>query len=282
MPDKLATADAKAAAVAARQHGVITTSQLFACGINREAASHRVRVGRFHRVHRGVYAVGHRGLGSEGRWLAAVLACGEGAVLSHISAAGLWELLPPVLAPVHVTVPTAAGRSRRPGVRIHRSPCLLLGATTIHHRIAVTTPARTLADLRRSIPPHEYRGARREAEYRGLDLGGLRTDGTRSEPEGHFLAFCRRHRIPAPETNAPVGRFTVDFLWPQQRLVVETDAWVSHRGSQAFEDDHERDLELRARGYHVRRFTHRQVRGSPQAVADALRKALGAGSSAYC
>lgn len=195
-------------------------------------------------------------------------------MLSHVSAAGLWELLPPVLAPVHVTLATDAGRSRRPGIRLHRSSHLPVDATTRHNRIAVTTPARTLVDLRRAVSPAEYRQALREAAYRDLDLGPISHDGTRSEPERSFLRFCRRYGLPAPRVNVALGRFTVDFIWPSERLVVETDAWVSDRGSQAFEDDHERDLELRARGYRVRRFTHRQVRESPHAVAAALREAL--------
>jgi len=274
MPDKPATCEAEAAAIAARQHGVITSAQLAACGIGREAASYRARVGRLRRVHRGVYAVGHCGLGSEGRWLAAVLACGEGAVLSHLSAAGLWELLPPLLAPVHVTIPTDAGRSRRPGIRLHRSAHLPKNATTRQHGIAVTTPARTLAELRSTVPPAAFRQAVREAAYRNLDLGATHNDRTRSDLERDFLRLCRRHRLPAPEPNVRIGRFTVDFLWRRQRLVVETDAWSTHRGSQAFEDDHERDLELVAWGYRVRRFTRRQVEEQPQAVASSVRAAL--------
>ena len=156
-------------------------------------------------------------------------------MLSHLSAAGLWELLPPLLAPVHVTVPTDAGRSRRPAIRLHRSPHLPVDAVTHHRGIAATTPARTLADLHRTIPAAEYRQALREAAYRGMDLTDIEHDGIRSEPERRFVAFCRRRHIPAAEANQPIGRFTVDFLWRTERLVVETDAWSSHRGSQAFE-----------------------------------------------
>jgi len=269
-----ANRDAEIAKIAASQHGVVTIAQLRAAGISSDAAEHQARAGRLHRVHRGVYAVGHRGLGSEGRWLAAVLACGEGAVLSHESAAGLWELLPPLLAPVHVTIPTDAGRSRRPGIRVHRSPHLPQDATTRQHGIAVTTPARTLADLRSTVPAAAFRQALREAAYRNLDLGEIAHDGTRSDPERAFLRLCRRHRLPRPDLNVRIGRFTVDFLWREQRLVVETDAWSSHRGAQAFEDDHERDLELGSLGYRVLRFTRKQVEGRPEAVAASVRGAL--------
>ena len=202
-------------------------------------------------------------------------------MLSHLSAAGLWELLPPLLAPVHVTVPTDGGRSRRPGIRLHRSPHLPVDATTHQHSIAVTTPARTLKDLRGVLPARKYRQAVREAAYRNLDLGHIVHDRTRSDPERDFVRLCRRHHLPGPEVNVPIGRFTVDFLWPTERLVVETDAWSSHRGDQAFEDDHERDLELEARGYRVRRFTRLQLENRPEDVVASVRRALLAGLSGH-
>jgi very-short-patch-repair endonuclease len=265
------------AAIASRQHGVITIAQLRRAGIDKSGVSRRVRAGRLHRVHRGVYAVGHAGLSREGRWMAAVLACGEGAVLSHGSAAQLWQLLPPAQAPIHVTLPAASGgRSPRPGLRIHRSS-LPRTDTTTRSRIPATTPARTLADLKQSVPPATLRKAIREAEYRGLDLGGLPTDRTRSELERAFLALCRRHRLPEPEVNVRVGRFTVDFLWREQRFAVETDGYAAHRGRQAFEDDRDRELELELAGIHLRRFTSDQVTQRPGLVARAVNAALRAG-----
>ena len=113
----------------------------------------------------------------------------------------------------------------------------------------------------------------------GLDLAGLPTDGTRSDPEADFLRLCRRHRLPPPEVNQPIGRYTVDFLWRAEQLVVEVDAWSSHRGRQAFEDDHKRDLFLLARGYRVLRFTAGQISRDPAAVAAAVRDALAARTS---
>jgi hypothetical protein len=136
MREETANRDVAVARIAARQHGIITHSQLIAVGVPRSAISRRLAAGRLHRRHRGVYAVGHRALGNEGRWLAAVLACGEGAVLSHRSAAELWRLLDPKPGPVHVTLPTNAGRRQRNGLRIHRSPHLPNTATT-RHRIAL-------------------------------------------------------------------------------------------------------------------------------------------------
>src|SRR6187200_3214926 len=124
MPNKSDTPDAAAALIAARQHGVVTAKQLAAAGLGRTAISERVKRGRLHRIHRGVYAVGHRGLSLDGRFIAAVLACGEGAVLSHGSAAVLWELLKPLDGPVHVSVPTTNGLNQHRGIHLHRCPSL--------------------------------------------------------------------------------------------------------------------------------------------------------------
>jgi very-short-patch-repair endonuclease len=206
--------------------------------------------------------------------MAAVLACGKGAVLSHRCAAELWALLPPTTGTVHVTVPGNGGRDQRRDVRLHRSPSLTDTAATLHKRIDVTTPARTLADLRRTIDPALYRKAVREAEFRNLPLGDTPSDRTRSELAAAFLRLCRRHRLPVPRVNARIGRFTVDFVWPEQALVVETDGYAAHRGRQAFDDDHARELELHALGYRVRRFTDRQVDRQPRAVAAAVKRAL--------
>jgi very-short-patch-repair endonuclease len=208
--------------------------------------------------------------------MAATLACGEGAVLSHRSAAELWNLLPPTKGIVHVTVPAWHGRKKRPGILLHRSPLLQKEATIRRNGIAVTTTARTLADLGRTAPAGTLRAATRQAEYLGLDLGETPTDHTRSELESAFLRLCRRHRLPEPEANVRVDRFTVDFLWRPQRLVVEVDGWTAHRGRQAFEDDHQRDLELRARGLRVLRFTARQIQRHPAVVATSVRTKLGA------
>lgn len=116
--------DAGGARVAARQHGVITVAQLQEVGLDKSAISRRVKSGRLHRIHQGVYAVGHRGLSLHGRFMAAVLACGEGAVLSHGSAAVLWKLLKPLEGPVHVSTPTTTGLKKRSGIHLHRTQAL--------------------------------------------------------------------------------------------------------------------------------------------------------------
>ena len=308
MPYKIDTADAEVARIAARQHGVIATKQLAEAGLGRMAVSERSRNGRLHRLHQGVYAVGHSGLNLHGRFMAAVLACGEGAVLSHVSAAVLWGFLKPIDGPVHVSTPHTSGRARRRGIHLHRSPSLAgvthasssltepspspsyppqAGGrrgrlsprpTTHRHNIPVTTVNRTLQDLRATnfLPPHLLRRATRQAELAGNRLEGIATDRTRSDLESLFLALIAPHRdrIPAPEVNVQLGRHEVDFLWRSQRLVVETDSWTYHRGSAAFYSDGERDLELRSQGFTVLRYTDEQLENEPERVVADVRRAL--------
>ncbi|TMK58818.1 MAG: DUF559 domain-containing protein [Actinobacteria bacterium] len=296
MPYKVDTPDAEVSRIAAGQHGVVTAKQLAAVGMGRMAISERSRNGRLHRIYRGVYAVGHRGLSLHGRFMAAVLACGPGAVLSHVSAAVLWELLKPIDGPVHISVPSASGRSRRPGIHLHRTPSLnphpepspspsysqqeggrrgrLL--VTHRHNIPVTTVARTLEDLRSTsfLEPHLLRRATRQAELKGYRLEHLATDRTRSDLETLFLDIVHRYGLPHPEVNVKLGRWTVDFLWRDQRVVVETDFWTYHRGSVAFQDDHARDLDLRSAGYTALRYDDTQLESEPDRVAADIAVAL--------
>jgi very-short-patch-repair endonuclease len=264
--------DTLIAQVAARQHGLVTTAQLEEIGLASGTITAWARAGRLHRIHRGVYAVGHAGLSLPGRWMAAVLACGPGAVLSHRSAAFLWRMLKPTEGPVHVTVPPTGGRAQRKGLVIHRAT-LIAKDTMAKAGIPLTSPTRTLLDLRRSVPGNEYRTAMRQAEFERLPIE-LPTDGTRSEQERRFLALCRRHRLPPPEPNQRLGPWTVDFLWRPERLVVETDSWSAHGGRVAYAEDRERDLWLKLRGYDVVRFTNEQLRREPAAVASAVRQLL--------
>jgi very-short-patch-repair endonuclease len=178
--------------------------------------------------------------------------------------------------PIHVTVNGDGGRKKRPGLRIHRSRTLAPRDITRRHGIAVTTPARTIDDIRGEIEPHLFRRALRQAElagYRVPHLGRVRR--TRSDLELLFLALCDDHGLPRPLVNRHVHGPRVDFYWPEQRLVVETDSWDYHRGSVAFEDDHARDLDLRAHGIATRRYTGDQLEAAPEAVVPDLRRALG-------
>jgi very-short-patch-repair endonuclease len=264
------------AKIAGRQHGVITVAQLRQAGLGEAAVRRQVAAGRLHRLHRGVYAVGHRSLSWRGRWLAAVLAAGDGAVLSHSSAAALWEFLRPISGPVHVTIGVAVHRQSRPGLVIHRSRTLSRRDVTRRHGIAVTNPARTIEDIRREVAPYLFRRALRQAELGGHRVPHLgTTKRTRSDLELLFLALCEEHDLPRPEVNVMVGTHRVDFLWREHRLAVETDSWEYHRGSVAFADDHARDLALHAEGFKVRRYTGEQLEGAPRAVARDLRDALG-------
>jgi hypothetical protein len=199
---KSAKTDARVASLASGQHGVITYAQLRGQGVSRGDIEGRVRRGALHRVHQGVYAVGHPGLSRGGRYMAALLAVGDGAVLSHASAAVLWGgLLPPNKVeepPVHVSLPSPNGRCRRDGIAIHRT-AFAPGDLSRRARIPLTTPNRTLLDLRRSniLEPKLLRKAIGQAQHRRLRLDPrLRRDRTRSGLEKDFRAFVRRHRLP--------------------------------------------------------------------------------------
>jgi very-short-patch-repair endonuclease len=270
MRNKVATLgpDARIARLAQRDHGVLATPELLACGLTRQGIHRRARSGHLHALHRGVYAVGHLGLSKRGRWLAAVKACGPGAVLSHQSAAQLWELLPTCPGPIHVTVP--AQRHPRPvrGISVHRSRTLSPRDTTRRYRIPVTTPVRTVLDLRRVLPRDQWEGAVDRARGKGVDVADVIDEApTRSALERKFLRLCRRYRIPAPRVNIQVGGFLVDFLWPESRLIVEVDGYEFHSGRASFEGDRARDADLTAHGYRVLRFTYRQVTHEPARVA---------------
>jgi hypothetical protein len=237
MAKESANPDAVLAALARRQHGVIAFQQLLAAGLGPSSVALRVSAGRLHRLHRGVYAVGHQALTHRGRWLAAVLACGPGAALSHTDAAALWLLLPPDNhpGPVHVTVPGSGGRRRRNGIVVHRSGTLTSAEITRRHSIRVTRPARTIADLAQVLGKERVEAAADRARVLGYYVGERREAPSRSRLERRFLVLCRRHRLPEPEVNVWVGPDRVDFLWREERLVVETDGFETHRTRAAFE-----------------------------------------------
>jgi very-short-patch-repair endonuclease len=213
--------------------------------------------------------------------MAAVLACGDGAVLSHTSAAELWGMRrrprrasEPAPA-VHVTIPRTSGVRKRKGIVLHRSSTLIAMQCTRRDGIPVTTPARTLCDLRALLSPAQFSAALREAEFLRLPIDDeFESDGTRTDLEQLMLALCRRHRLPQPEVNVKVDRFEVDFLWRAKRLVAEVDGWESHRTRSAFEEDRSRDARLKLLGYEVVRFTWRQLTRDPVGTAKTLRTLL--------
>lgn len=150
---------------------------------------------------------------------------------------------------------------------------------TMRHGIPVTTVQRTIDDLHGAVPPWLVRRARRQAELRGWRLKGAEGRKTRSDLEEEFLALYRRHGLPLPEANVKIGRWEVDFVWWEQRLVVEADSFAYHRGSVSFHDDHARDLDLRQRGFTVLRFSERQLEEEPERVVADVARALRMGAS---
>jgi len=201
-------------------------------------------------------------------------------VLSHRSAAALWDLLRPYRGAIDVSTPARSGRSKRDGIRLHRRAALGAGPTTRRFDIPVTTPAQTVEDLRSTVPQYLWRRAVRQAELAGFQLGaGIESDRTRSDIEGDFLQICCRAGLPEPEINVKIGRWTVDFLWRGARLVVETDSYRYHRGKIAFQDDHTRELELRQRGFEVRRFDERQIEEESDQITADLAVRLGRAAS---
>jgi very-short-patch-repair endonuclease len=291
--------DAAIGALAARQWGVVARSQLLDAGLSRTVIRARVRDARLLPLHPGVYAVGHAQLRREGHWLAAVLAVGPGAVLSHRDAAGLHDLRPANHARIDVT--TAADRRSTARIHIHRTRSLDAQDIATVHGIPVTTVARTLVDLAGQLPRDHLARAVKEAERgRVFDLTAVeaamaRTRGRRgaghqalrdaieehvalgfsatdSALEDAFLRLVRDGGLPSPAANALIEGFRVDAAWRAPRVAVELDGWHHHHTRHAFERDRRRDATLTAAGWRVVRFTYRQVTARPDDVTQTLRR----------
>lgn len=293
--------DRAIAAVAERQHGIVARSQLTSLGLGRRAIAHRLECGRLHAVHRGVYAVGHRVLSQQGRWMAAVLASGPGAALSHEAAAASWGLRTTARSRIDVTAP--AKRGSRRGIRFH-SAVLPADEVTVAGGVPVTTPPRTLLDLAGAVRPHALARAVDEAEAlrltdvlsladlvdrhptsrgvaalrRILAAGGLGAAITRSELEDRFLGFLDDAGLPRPAVNALLelrgGPVEADCVWHGARVVAELDGYAHHGTRAAFERDRARDRRLQAAGWRVIRITWRQLHDEPGAVAAEVRALL--------
>ncbi|HSJ16940.1 MAG TPA: type IV toxin-antitoxin system AbiEi family antitoxin domain-containing protein [Solirubrobacterales bacterium] len=288
------------AKLAGRQRGLVTRGQLLDLGLTRAAIDHRLKSARLHPLHRGVYRLGHARMLEGAPELGAVLACGRNAVASHRSAGWLWRLLPRPPEEVEVTVIARDCRSR-PGLRVHTLAALDRRDVRRLGDIPVTAAARTILDLAAVVPSRALELAIAEAEARRLvrrtDLlavlaryprrpggAGLRAliqadvgpALTRSEAEERFLALVRSADLPTPEVNARLGRHEVDFLWRDERLVVEIDGFAFHGSRRAFERDRLRDAGHVAAGYRVIRITWRQLVASPEAVVARVAAALAA------
>lgn len=295
--------DRAIANLATRQHGVVSRTQLLSAGFSRHRIDSRIASGHLHIVHRGVYRVGNKAPARLAREMAAVLACGPGAVISNRSAARMWQFAPPDPdAAVDVTVPRRRAPSH-PGIQAHRTTRLKDRDITAIERIPVTTAARTILDLAALLPLHLLERVvaeaqvRRRVNRRGLDdqvERNPRRPGTRalrallelergpaitrSEAERQFLALVRAADLPTPAVNTRIGRYEVDFLWRAERVVVEVDGYAYHSNRQAFERDRARDAELAAAGYTVLRVTWRQLTRTPEAVIARIAGALAARS----
>jgi hypothetical protein len=274
-----------------RQHGVVSRAQLIALGLTPAQIDGRVRRKVLHRVHQRVYAVGHLALTRNGRFMAAVLACGEGAALSHFSAAVLWGILQDRGQAIHVT---AEKKRVCRGVVVHQAP--LQGERVRRAGIVVTTPARTLVDLADVVRKRRtLERAFDEAEYLGLDWRaaaprhGRRGSGllasvlavhtpgttrTRSELEEMFLTLCDRSDLPRPVVNGRIGGYECDFVWHDQRVVVETDGGAAHGTHRARQRDPVRDAELQLSGWIVIRVPYLRLLNAPDAVAAQMWTAL--------
>jgi predicted transcriptional regulator of viral defense system len=293
--------------LADRQWGVVALEQLVALGIPKRTTRSWIEAGRLQRLHRGVYCVGHRALRAEGHWLAAVLACGARAVLSHRSAAALQDLRTTAAAAIDVTVPGRIGRTRS-GIRVHSGDGLQPDEVTEVRGIPCTTIARTTLDLASVLPRRgveqfceaaprrdgfdpfaltaligRHRGRRGVATLRSVvaewdpDLAR-----TRSELEVRFLRLVIGAGLERPVVNGLIeaggSRFEVDFHWPEQRLIVETDGRAFHDNPVARRRDADRDRVLASAGWRIQRFDWPDVTAHAARTRAALRDRLRASS----
>jgi hypothetical protein len=275
-------------ALAARQWGVASALQLRALGLSKATISRWSATGRLHRVHPGVYAVGHTRLSTEGRLVAALLYAGPGAALSHATAAWWWQLIDH--EPMRIEISAPRDTRSLSAALIHHPRHL---NRTEHRGLSITTIAQTLLDFAVSAPPDRLRRALAESEFRRLlDRNAIETVLVRGHPgtvalrrcleshypdlartrsvlEERFLSLCRSGGIPLPEVNVKISGLTVDTLWREQRVIVELDGHAGHGTPARLERDHQRDLRLRAAGYLVLRYTWQQItRQREQVIAD--------------
>lgn len=291
--------DLVVASMAAGQDGVVSYAQLVAAGLGRGAIHRRARNSRLHRVHPGVYAVGHPGIGYRGRLWAALLYCGPEAVLSHRSAAFMHHLTVGGGSLIHVTVP-GSHRTGRPGLVVHRTRNLAAADTGVVDGLPVTSVARTVLDFADGARDHELvrileqaqrlrvfdmrsfeellersRGRRGVAALRRA-MAELADDApdVRSKLERRFLAFCRNRNLLEPALNAVIEGYTVDAAWPAQKLIAELDSYSYHGQRRSFEEDRKRDMKLQLARQRVVRITDRRLRHEADELECELRALL--------
>ncbi len=274
------------AAIAATQWGVVSIAQLITCGLSTSAIGRWVAIGWLHPIHRGVYAFGNPSVPLEGLLVAALFHAAPSVALSHTTATWWWGLIPHPPELIEVVSLNDAGSST--GVKV-RHPRHVEAIR--HRRLPVTTIPQTLLDFASQAAPDPLRLALAEADYRGLlNVAAIKAvlgrgkpgsaklrralaahepkyAWTRSRLERAFLALCRRYGIPLPEVNVYIGDWLVDAVWKNQRVIVELDGYHGHRSHGQLERDHRRDLELRAAGWIVIRYTETQIAQDGVAVA---------------
>ncbi len=281
--------------MARTQHGVLTHGDLSGLGFTAEAIEHRIATGRLHPVARGVYAVGRPDLPPKGRWMAAVLACGGDAVLSHRSAAALWGIGHEHGRRIDVTI-RRRSRLERAGIKVHCRPALPSQSLVVRFGIPVTHPVQTLIDNATELQPLRLERAVNEADKLGLvdpetlraklddhpGEPGVRTLRTMldrhtfrlsdSELEIHFRPLAHAAGFPVPLTKHWLLGYEADFYFPDLGLVVETDGLRYHRTPSQQARMVKRDQTHQAAGLRVLRFTHWQIAYAPDEVTDVLRR----------
>jgi very-short-patch-repair endonuclease len=288
--------------VMGQQNGRASRQQLLSAGIGRSAIDRRLRNGRLELVHPGVYGLpGSDGLPFAAE-TAALLVCGEGAMLSHHSAATLWELRPGTARPVHVTIPGDRGFPAPDGVIVHRSRILTPADVKIHQGLPVTSPARTYLDIAATLPDRDlerlldeglfvkrlvtrgeieqllqragtHRGRTRLARVTGAYVHATQTD---SDPEETLFMMIRAAGLPEPATRVPMLGYRLDFYWPELKLAVEVDAYGTHGSRARFEADRRRDARLLTeRRIETLRITRATIKERPLDALALVARAIG-------
>jgi Transcriptional regulator, AbiEi antitoxin/Protein of unknown function (DUF559) len=288
----LAKRERELAALARRQHGTLSRQQLLAGGLSKRTIARRVESGRLHPIHRGVYLLGTGRITRRGEWMAAVLACGDGALLSHRSAAALWGLARERRRKA-TEVSAAGGRDQR-GILVHEGG-IYRDDRAVVAGIPLTSVARTLFDCAEIVDEQQLGRMFEEADRLGLlempalDAVCARGYGrralrpirrlieearepvwTRSDLEERFALFCREQGFPPNETNVEVLGHEVDVFWPRERVIVELDSYAFHRHRTAFEGDRTKDAARQVAGYRAIRVTDRRLRREPDALANEI------------
>jgi very-short-patch-repair endonuclease len=274
-----------------RQWGVVTRRQLEAAGVAKGEVTRWIAERRLHRIYPGVYSVGHGSLATEGKLAAALLYAGPGAELFGLTAGYWFGFLPTEPKKIHVCTPRR--RLSLPDVQVHTEK---KRERYWHNGLPTTPPAQALLDIADEVTFTQLRRALAEAEYQKLVTleeveaalgrgkpGSARLRAalrchrpqlarTKSVLEEKFILLCERHSLTPPDVNVEVAGYEVDAVWFEQKLVVELDSQLAHGTPARLEEDHRRDLALRAAGFTVLRYTRGQLRDAPEPVIADLRR----------